>query len=112
MESVPAKVAILVISAISVQVDISKKKVEDALVMLLLYYYGRRASEASEASEETTLYFGANYPPLTISYSYVRFVLLTSQIPESKKVATFFCAHFTDSRVQKVATFCCLLHIY
>ena len=64
MESVPAKVAILVISAISVQVDISKKKVEDALVMLLLYYYGRRASEASE---ETTLYFGANHPPSTIS---------------------------------------------
>ena len=33
MESVPAKVAIPVISAISVQVDISKNKVEDAQVM-------------------------------------------------------------------------------
>ena len=33
MEGVPVKVVMLVISAISVQVDISKKEVEDALVM-------------------------------------------------------------------------------
>ena len=33
MEGVPVKVVMLVISAISVQVDISKNEVEDALVM-------------------------------------------------------------------------------
>ena len=33
MESVPVKVVMLVISAISVQVDISKNEVEDAQVM-------------------------------------------------------------------------------